>query len=105
MTHSLAGPRRCPQVHSAQTLFGKASAELQQEGQGMWPRLPGRLGDQGHGGQPWSAQCLEAGLTMVRADGNRPAWRGQWWSGLGLGGQNPECPGHGEKGGRASWGL
>lgn len=54
------------------------------------------------GGQPWSAQCLEAGLTMVRADGNRPGWKGQWWSSLGLG-RNPECPGHGEKGGRASW--
>ena len=43
------------------------------------------------GGQPWSAQCLEAGLTMVRADGNRPGWKGQWWSSLGLG-RNPECP-------------
>ena len=52
----------------------------------MRPGLPGQLGDRGHEGQPWSAQSLEAGLTMVRADGNRPGWRGQKWSGLGLGG-------------------
>ena len=68
----------------------------------MWPGLLGRLGPRGCGGQPWSAQSLESGLTMVRADGHRPGWRGQWWSGLGLR-RNTECPGHEEKGGRASW--
>ena len=74
----------------------------------MRPGLPGPLGDRGHGGQPWSAQCLEAGLTMVRADGNRPGWRGQKWSGLGLGGGEPRVPrswGEGKKSlmGLVSW--